>query len=113
MSKDELMKKIKTELGEMEARFDQLKQKTAKETRDLEDDFQETIADLGGKIDQAKAKYSEIADTADDHWEELKDSLEAGWSETKNMFDEGWDETKSKLESGWDNLSDSVKKLFS
>ena len=102
MTKEELITKIKAELGELEVRFEQLKQKAAEETHELENDFQETIVDLGDKIDQAKAKCSEIADTADDQWEELKDSLEAGWNEKKNLLDEAWG-----------NLSDSFAGFFS
>ncbi len=102
MTKDELLAKIHSTIDEQQIRLTQLKNKARDESKEAIGDIRAAIADLEPKLEQAKAKAKEVADTADDRWDELKDSLEAGW-----------DEASSKIEKGWDRFSSSVKSFFS
>jgi len=102
MTKDELLSKIQSSIDEQEAKLTELKNKTASGSHEAINDIRAAIVDLEPKLEQAKAKALEIAETADDKWDEVKDALEAGW-----------DEASAKLEKGWNSFTSSVKSLFS
>jgi uncharacterized coiled-coil DUF342 family protein len=80
----------------------ELKNKARDESQEAAGDIRAAIDELEPKLEQAKAKAQEIAETADEKWDEVKDSLE-----------EGWDEVPSKIEKGWDSFTSSVKSFFS
>jgi predicted phage tail protein len=102
MTKDELLAKTKATIYEQQAKLESLKEKALDESQEAIEDVRSAIADLEPKLEQAKAKAKEIAESADDKWDDIKESLESGW-----------DEASSKLEEGWNSLTSSVKSFFS
>ncbi len=102
MTKEELLAKMQATIDEQQVKLESLKDKAIDETHEALDDVRAAIADLEPKLEQAKAKAKELADSADDVWDDVKESLESGW-----------DEATSKLEEGWNSVTSSVKSFFS
>jgi septal ring factor EnvC (AmiA/AmiB activator) len=102
MTKDELLAKMQATIDEQQANLESLKDKAIDESQEALEDVRAAIADLEPKLDQAKAKFKEISESADDTWDDIKESLESGW-----------DEASAKLEEGWNSLTSTVKSFFS
>ena len=102
MNKDEFVEKAKETIDLQQDKLDQLKKKAEHASSEFLADIHKMIDDLEPKIEQAKTKFEEITEVADDQWDDLKDAME-----------KGWDETKSMLDTGWDNLTDTMNEFFS
>jgi len=102
MTKEELLAKMQATIDEQQVKLESLKDKAIDESHEALDDVRAAIANLEPKLEQAKVKAKELADSADDVWDDVKESLESGW-----------DEATSKLEEGWNSVTSSVKSFFS
>lgn len=77
--KDEYIAKLKAQLDEWSAEIDELEVKAHLAKADAKDKYQEQLAVLKTKRDEAKSKVNELQGAAEDAWEELKKGGEEAW----------------------------------
>jgi flagellar biosynthesis chaperone FliJ len=80
MSDKELYRqKRQAQLDEWLAEVDKLKAKASGVSANTQLEMNRKIKTLESKIDEGKAKLSQLAGASDDAWESLKDRVESAW----------------------------------
>lgn len=85
MSEKELyQQKKQAQLDEWKAEVDKLKAKASGASADAQLEMNKHIKVLESKIEEGKAKLSELAKTGEDAWESIKDGMESAWGSLKS-----------------------------
>lgn len=71
--------KRQAQLDEWRAEVSKLKAKVSGHSADTQLDMNRRIKALESKIDEGKAKLSQLADATDDAWDSIKDGVESAW----------------------------------
>jgi predicted nucleic acid-binding Zn-ribbon protein len=74
--KDAYIEKAQAKIEEYACKLDELKAKTKGEIAGLKIDAQEQLDKLEAKLDAAKLRLAELADSAEDKWEDLSGRFE-------------------------------------
>ncbi|MDY0094257.1 MAG: coiled coil domain-containing protein [Candidatus Vecturithrix sp.] len=89
MSNKELyQQKLQAQLDEWEAELNKLRAKASGASADAKLEMNQQIEDMQAKIDEGKAKLSELAETSDDAWDSIKEGVESAWDSLKSGFRE-------------------------
>lgn len=78
--------KLQAQLDEWEADLNKLKAKASGASADAKLEMNQHIENMQAKIDEGKAKLSELAETSDDAWESIKEGVESTWESLKSGF---------------------------
>lgn len=85
MSDKELyQQKMQAQLDEWKAEVDKLKAKASGASADAQLEMNKQIKALESKIEEGKAKLSELAKAGEDAWESIKDGVESAWGSLKS-----------------------------
>ncbi|SHK14625.1 hypothetical protein SAMN05216369_0666 [Marinobacter antarcticus] len=85
MSDKELYRqKRQAQLDEWRAEVDKLKARASGASANTQLEMNKKIKSLESKIEEGKAKLSELSDASDDAWESLKDGVESAWDTLKS-----------------------------
>lgn len=82
--KELYQQKMQARLDELKADVDKLKAKASGASADVQLDINRQIEVLERKIDEGKAKLSELAGAGEDAWESIKDGVESAWDSLKS-----------------------------
>lgn len=89
MSEKELyQQKRRAQLDEWRAEADKLKAKTSGASADVQLEMRKQLKVLEAKIDEGKAKLSELAEAGDDAWDSIKGGVESAWDSLRSGFSE-------------------------
>jgi len=89
MSDKELyQQKMQAQLDEWKAQVDLLKAKASELSADAQLVIGKQIETLDTKIDDGKAKLSELAEAGEEAWEPLKAGVESAWDTLKSAVGE-------------------------
>lgn len=86
--KDEYVEKLKAQLDEWSADIDVLEAKVRKADAELRIKYDEQIATLKDKREDAKVKLGEIQSSAGEAWKELKKGSDEAWDAIKHAIAE-------------------------
>ncbi|MFJ5445432.1 hypothetical protein ACIKP9_04255 [Methylobacillus methanolivorans] len=86
--KDEYVEKLKAQLDEWSADIDVLEAKVRKADAELRIKYDEQIATLKDKREDAKLKLGEIQSSAGEAWKELKKGSDEAWDAIKHAIAE-------------------------
>ncbi len=78
--------KKEAQLNEWQADIDKIKAKTSMASADVQIEMNKQIDVLEKKIDEGKAKLSDLADAADDMYESAKEGVESAWDSLKTTL---------------------------
>jgi hypothetical protein len=84
--KELYQQKRRAQLDEWRAEADKLKAKTSGASADVQLEMRKQIRVLEGKLDEGKAKLSELADAGDEAWDSIKGGVESAWDSLKTGF---------------------------
>jgi len=85
MSDKELyQQKKQSQLDEWKAEVDKLKAKASDASADAQLEVNKQIKDLESKIEEGKAKLSELAEAGEDVWESVKEGVESAWDSLRS-----------------------------
>ena len=85
MSDKELyLQKMQSQLDQWKAEVDKLKAKASGASADAQLEMNKQIGALDGKIEEGKAKLSELAEATEDAWESIKEGTESAWDSLKS-----------------------------
>ncbi len=85
MSDRELyQQKRKAQLDEWRAEVAKLRAKASGARADAQLEMNEKIKVFESRIEEGKAKLSQLADSSDDAWDSLKDGVESAWDTLKS-----------------------------
>lgn len=76
--------KMQARLDEWKADLDKLKAKASGASADVQLDMNQQISVLERRIDEGKAKLSELAGASEDAWESIKEGVESAWDSLKS-----------------------------
>lgn len=94
MSKrDEYVKKMKTEIDEMNEQIDKLAVKSEHAKKDLQAKYKQEMADLRAQSDKAATKLDELKDASEDKW----DSMTAEMEKISDAFKHSYNYFKSQF----------------
>ena len=89
MSNKELYRqKRQAQLDEWRAEVDKLKARASGFSADTQLEMNKRTKALERKIEEGRAKLSQLADASDDAWESLKDGVESAWDVLKSSVNE-------------------------
>lgn len=77
-------KKMKAKLDEWKADVDKLKAKASGASADAQLDLNKLIKELESKVDEGKAKFSEISQAGEESWETIKEGAESTLASLKS-----------------------------
>ncbi|MBQ0745264.1 MAG: coiled coil domain-containing protein [Marinobacter sp.] len=85
MSDRELYRqKRQAQLDEWRAEVAKLRARASGASAGTQLEMRKKIKELESKIDEGKAKLSQLAEASDDAWESLKDGVESAWDTLKS-----------------------------
>lgn len=85
MSEKELYRqKMKARLDEVMADIDKLKAKASGASADMKLKLTQHIKDIEVKVDEGKAKLTELGNTKEERWESVKEGTESAWEALKH-----------------------------
>jgi hypothetical protein len=84
--KELYQKKKQAQLDEWQAEVDLLKARAAGARADAQLKMNKKINSLEIKIQEGKAKLSQLAKSSDDAWDSIKDGVETAWDSLKHAF---------------------------
>lgn len=87
-AKDAYLEKLKAQLDEWSADIDVLEARARKVDADLRVKINEQLTVLRGRRDDARARLTEIQDSAGDAWQELRKGGDEAWESIKRAFAE-------------------------
>jgi hypothetical protein len=76
--------KKQAQLDEWKAEVDKLKAKASGASADAQLELNKHIRTLETRIEENKAKLSELAKAGEDAWESIKDGVESAWDSMKS-----------------------------
>lgn len=82
--KELYQQKKQAQLDEWKAEVDKLKAKASGASADAQLEMNKQIKALETKIEENKAKLSELAKAGEDAWESIKDGVESAWDSMKS-----------------------------
>jgi hypothetical protein len=78
------MQKLQARIDEWKADVDKFKAKASGASADVQLDMNQQVRVLEGRIEDGKAKLSELAEAGEDAWESIKDGIESAWDSLKS-----------------------------
>lgn len=88
MSKrDEYVEKMKMQLDEWNTKLATLETRASQVKDDAKDKYEEEMAVIVRKRDEAKGKLSELQGAGEEAWEELKSGMDQAWSSLRESFE--------------------------
>ena len=84
--KELYQQKKQAQLDEWQAEVDLLKARAAGARADARLKMNKKINSLETKIQEGKAKLSQLAKSSDDAWDSIKDGVETAWDSLKHAF---------------------------
>ena len=87
MSEKELYRqKMKAQVDELMADVEKIKARASAASVDIKLRLAEDVKHLEMKIDEGKAKLTELAEASEGRWESVKDSFESGWGAIRSAI---------------------------
>ncbi len=78
------LQKMQAQLDEWKAEVDKLKAKASGASADAQLEMKQQIQALDGKIEEGKAKLSELGEASEDAWDSIKEGMESAWDSLKS-----------------------------
>jgi flagellar biosynthesis chaperone FliJ len=82
--KELYQQKMQARLDEWKAEVDKLKAKGSGASADVQLDMNKQIRVLEGRIEDGKAKLSELTEASEDAWESIKEGVESAWGSLRS-----------------------------
>lgn len=82
--KELYLQKLQARIDAWKADVDKLKAKASGASADVQLDMNQQIKELERRIEDGKAKLSELAGAGEDAWESIKDGVESAWDSLKS-----------------------------
>jgi hypothetical protein len=82
--KELYQQKMQARLDEWTAEVDKLKAKGSGASADVQLDMNKQIRVLEGRIEDGKAKLSELTEASEDAWESIKEGVESAWGSLRS-----------------------------
>jgi chromosome segregation ATPase len=82
-TRHEYIEKLKEKLDEWDADIDELEETAQHAKADLKFEYQDQLAALRRKSDDAKLKLAELRDSSEGAWEDLKEGADEAWDSLK------------------------------
>lgn len=82
--KELYMQKLQARIDGWKADVDKFKAKASGASADVQLDINEQVRVLEGRIEDGKAKLSELGEAGEDAWESIKDGVESAWGSLKS-----------------------------
>jgi hypothetical protein len=84
--RDEYAREMSKQLGELDAKYDELKTSAAKAEGQARKDLEKKVEEAKVKRDAAAKKLEELKEAAPDRWEKIKDGVGNAFDDLKKMF---------------------------
>lgn len=82
--KELYMRKLQARIDEWKADVDKFKAKASGASADVQLDMNQQVRVLERRIEDGKARLSELAEAGEDAWESIKDGIESAWDSLKS-----------------------------
>lgn len=82
--KELYLQKLQARIDAWKADVDKLKAKASGASADVQLDINQQVKELERRIEDGKAKLSELAGAGEDAWESIKDGVESAWDSLKS-----------------------------
>ena len=82
--KELYMRKLQARIDEWKADVDKFKAKASGASADVQLDMNQQVRVLERRIEDGKARLSELAEAGEDGWESIKDGIESAWDSLKS-----------------------------
>ena len=82
--KELYQQKMQARLDEWNAEVDKLKAKGSGASADVQLDMNKQLKVLEGRIEDGKAKLSELTEASEDAWESIKEGVESAWGSLRS-----------------------------
>ncbi len=82
--KELYMRKLQARIDEWKADIDKFKAKASGASADVQLDMNQQVRVLERRIEDGKARLSELAEAGEDAWESIKDGIESAWDSLKS-----------------------------
>ncbi|MGD8933334.1 MAG: hypothetical protein PVF35_01040 [Gammaproteobacteria bacterium] len=86
-TRHEYIEKLKDKLDQWDADIDVLEEKAEHARADLKFEYQDQLASLRRKRDDARLKLSELKNASEGAWEDLKQGADEAWDSLKHSID--------------------------
>lgn len=77
-------RKLQARIDEWKADVDKFKAKASGASADVQLDLNAQVRVLEGRIQDGKAKLSELGEAGEDAWESIKDGIESAWDSLRS-----------------------------
>ena len=85
-TKQEYQQKMEAQLQTLQTKIDELKVKASLAKADAKDAYEEQIATLNAKQQEAQLKFQEIQASSESAWQDMKAGMENAWNDLQNAF---------------------------
>jgi uncharacterized coiled-coil DUF342 family protein len=85
--RDEYVEKMKTQLDEWNTKLASLETRASQVKDEAKVKYEEEMALIVSKRDEAKGKLSELQGAGEEAWEELKAGMDQAWSSLRDAFE--------------------------
>jgi vacuolar-type H+-ATPase subunit I/STV1 len=86
-TRDEYIQKMHALLDKMNAEIDDLSARAGEAKADVRDEYQERIAQLRAKQEEARTKLASLRDAGEGAWQDLKAGVEMAWDAVGEAID--------------------------
>ena len=87
MTRQEFVKKMKTQLDKWNAQIDVMGEKADKVEASMRDEYNKQLETLIAKREDARAKLEKLEKASDSAWEDLKSGVEMAWRSVSEAVD--------------------------
>ncbi|MFO7542625.1 MAG: hypothetical protein R6W97_07450 [Thiobacillus sp.] len=111
IDKDLYLQKLHDQLNEWKADIDKLKAKSSQASADAQIAMKGQIETLEGKMEEGKAKLSELSSASGEAWDVMKQGVESAWGALKSAFGEAASKFKDDAQDMAEDLSEAKDEI--